>query len=57
MMLSKEKETNIATTLEETNKAIIRKFIEAYNSRNLDIFEELVVPDYMDHTHQTQERI
>ena len=56
MILSKEKETEITTTLEETNTAIIRKFIDAYNSRNLEIFEELVVPDYIDHTHQTKGR-
>lgn len=40
----------------EENKAVIRKFIESYNNRNLDIFEELVVPDYIDHTHQTKTR-
>lgn len=38
------------------NKAIVRKFIEAYNNRNLDIFEELVAPDYIDHSHQLQNR-
>ena len=38
------------------NKAIIRKFIEAYNNRELDVFEELVTSDYIDHTHQTQGR-
>jgi C-1 hydroxylase len=42
--------------LSEKNKATVRKFIDAYNSRNLDIFEELVVPDYIDHTHQQEGR-
>ncbi|KDE54285.1 ester cyclase, partial [Methanoculleus sp. MH98A] len=40
----------------EGNKAIVRSFIEAYNGRNLDLFDELVVPDYVDHTHQQQGR-
>jgi len=40
----------------EMNKAIIRKFIDAYNNRDLEIFEELVVSDYIDHTHQTTGR-
>jgi C-1 hydroxylase len=38
----------------EENKAIVRRFIDAYNARNLDVFDELVAPDYMDHTHQQQ---
>ncbi len=36
----------------EENKAIVRRFIEAYNTRNLDLFDDLVAPDYVDHTHQ-----
>ena len=40
----------------EENKAIMRRFIEAYNNRNLEIFEELVSPDFVDHTHQQQGR-
>jgi steroid delta-isomerase-like uncharacterized protein len=36
----------------EGNKAIVRRFIEAYNERNLDLFDGLVAPDYIDHTHQ-----
>ena len=42
--------------LSEKNKAIIRRFIDAYNNRNLDIFEELVAPDYIDYTHQQHGR-
>jgi C-1 hydroxylase len=38
------------------NKAIVRRFIEAYNTRNLDLFDDLVAPDYIDHTHQLQGR-
>jgi predicted ester cyclase len=38
----------------EQNKAIVRKFIEAYNSRNLDLFDDVVAPDYVDHTHHQQ---
>ena len=40
----------------EENKAILRRFIEAYNNRNLQIFEELVAPDFIDHTHQQKGR-
>ncbi|WP_214041331.1 ester cyclase [Methanoculleus sp.] len=40
----------------EENKAIVRRFIEAYNSQNLDLFDDLVAPDYVDHTHQQQGR-
>jgi C-1 hydroxylase len=40
--------------IEEKNKATIVKFIESYNDRNLDIFDDLVAPDYVDHTHQTE---
>jgi steroid delta-isomerase-like uncharacterized protein len=36
----------------EENKAIVRRFIEAYNKRNLDEFDELLAPDYFDHTSQ-----
>ena len=34
----------------EENKAIVRRFIEAYNKRNLDVFDDLLAPDYFDHT-------
>jgi len=40
----------------DESKAIARKFIEAYNSRNLDLFDDLVAPDYVDHTHRQQGR-
>jgi C-1 hydroxylase len=40
----------------EENKALVRGFIDAYNARNLDVFDELVAPDYIDHTHQQQGR-
>ena len=38
----------------EENKEIVRRFIEAYNKQNLDIFDDLVAPDFVDHTHQQQ---
>jgi predicted ester cyclase len=34
----------------ETNKAIVRKFIDAYNTHNLDSLDEFMAPDYVDHT-------
>jgi len=42
--------------LVEENKAILRRFIEAYNNRNLEIFEEIVSPDFIDNTHQQKGR-
>jgi predicted ester cyclase len=38
------------------NKTIIRRFIEAYNNRELDVFDELVDPDYFDHLFQQRGR-
>ena len=38
-------------SVEENNKALVRRFIdEVYNRGNLDIADELLVPDYVDHT-------
>jgi len=34
----------------EENKAIVRRFVEAYNKRNLDLFDDLLAPDYFDQT-------
>ena len=36
----------------EENKAVLRRFIEAYNDRDMAVFDELVVPDFVYHTHQ-----
>ena len=36
----------------EENKALVRRFIDAYNNRNLDAFDEILSPDYFDHTNQ-----
>jgi predicted ester cyclase len=32
----------------EENKAIFRRFIEAYNEHNLDLLDDIVDPDYVD---------
>jgi predicted ester cyclase len=40
----------------EANKAIVRRFIEAYNKRNLELFDDLVASDYVDHQHQQRGR-
>jgi hypothetical protein len=34
----------------EENKAVVCKFIEAYNKRNLHLIDDFVSPDYIDHT-------
>ena len=31
------------------NKALVRRFMQAYNDRKMEIFEELVAEDYIDH--------
>jgi C-1 hydroxylase len=33
----------------EGNKSIVRKFIESYNERKLDLIDDFVAPDYIDH--------
>jgi len=38
----------------EENKAIVRRFIEAYNKRNIDSLDEFVAQDYVDHTNNIQ---
>ena len=38
-------------TLEE-NKAIVHRFVEAYNKRSLDAFDDLLAPDYFDQTNK-----
>lgn len=40
----------------EENKAIVRRFMEAYNNRQLDIFDELVAEDYIDHVFEQRGR-
>jgi len=36
----------------EENKAIVRRFIEAYNKHDLSSIEDFVAPDYVDHTNK-----
>src|SRR5262249_46840960 len=33
----------------ETNKAIINRYFEAYNTKNEAIFDEIIAPSYIDH--------
>ncbi|MBT8507590.1 hypothetical protein AZH53_04035 [Methanomicrobiaceae archaeon CYW5] len=40
----------------EQNKTLVHRFIDAYNARDLDVFDDLVAPDYIDHTHHQQGR-
>ena len=40
----------------EENKAIVRRFMDGYNNRNMDIFEELVATDYFDHVFEQKGR-
>jgi predicted ester cyclase len=43
-------------SVEEKNKAIVRRFMEAYNNRELEIFDELVAEDYIDHVFEQRGR-
>jgi C-1 hydroxylase len=38
----------------EENKAIVRKVVEAANKRNLDLMNEIIAPDFVDHKRQLQ---
>lgn len=38
------------------NKEIVRRFIDAYNARRLEIFDELVAADYEDHVFEQRGR-
>lgn len=38
------------------NKAIVQRFMESYNNRELHIFEELVAEDYYDHVFEQRGR-
>ena len=43
---------NISDTMSqvELNKAIIQRYFEAYNSKNEAIFDDIISPDWSDHT-------
>jgi hypothetical protein len=48
---SRRKEEEAPVSAEESNKALVRHFFdEVYNRGNLDIADELLSPDYVDHT-------
>ena len=36
----------------EENKQVVRRFVEAYNTGNVDLLDEILAPDYFDHTNQ-----
>jgi len=36
----------------EKNKAIVRRLFEAFNKQDLALLDELMAPDYVDHSHQ-----
>jgi predicted ester cyclase len=38
----------------EENKAIVRRLNEAYNNVDMDSLDDLVAPDYVDHTNKIQ---
>ena len=36
----------------EENKMLVRKWIDVYNTHNLDSFDEFIAPNYIDHTNK-----
>ena len=38
----------------EDNKAIIHRLVEAFNKHNVDLLDEFIAPDFVDHTIQLQ---
>jgi steroid delta-isomerase-like uncharacterized protein len=42
-----------SSTTTERNKAVIRRFIDAWNSRKVDEFDDLLVPDVVRHCEAT----
>jgi steroid delta-isomerase-like uncharacterized protein len=40
----------------EQHKAIVRRFIDGYNDRRLEVFDQLVADDYVDHVHAQRGR-
>ena len=38
----------------EENKAIVHRFIDIYNTQKWDLVDDLVAPDYVDHTNHIQ---
>ena len=40
----------------EANKAIVRRWFEATNKQNLSVYDDLVAPDFVDHTRQVRGR-
>jgi steroid delta-isomerase-like uncharacterized protein len=51
MVNKRIKEMGCSMSLEE-NKTLVRRFVHAYNQRNLEVFDELLAPDYFDHSSQ-----
>jgi len=40
----------------EANKAIVRRWFEATNKQKLSVYDDLVAPDFVDHTRQVRGR-
>ena len=55
-VIIKEDETRVdeegatVTEAEEKNKALVRRFLEAFDKGDLDTIEELLAPDFVDHS-------
>jgi steroid delta-isomerase-like uncharacterized protein len=55
-MIKSEESQHEYENIAEQNKAIVRRFMDAYNNRELDIFDELVAEDYIDHVFEQKGR-
>jgi ketosteroid isomerase-like protein len=38
------------SSVEENNKALVRRFVEAFANGDLETLDELLAPDYVDHS-------
>jgi hypothetical protein len=48
--VGKVEEEATVSSAEETNKDLVRRFFEALTQRDLDALEEMMVPDFVNHT-------
>jgi ketosteroid isomerase-like protein len=44
------KEQKAAVSAEEDNMALVRRFLEARAKGDLDVMDEIMAPDFVDHT-------
>ncbi len=56
MLIQSSESEHQSENIAEKNKEIVRRFMDAYNKRELNIFDELVAEDYIDHVFEQKGR-